>query len=276
MARLAVCLVCAAAVLWPVVGCGTIEHSFVFHPRRFPDGDWQLADVPHEDASFQAADGSRLHGWFASVPNPRAVVLYCHGNAGNVTYCDYMLGFYTERLHCSVLVFDYRGYGKSEGTPSPAGILSDARAARHWLAKRAGVAESDIVVVGHSLGGAVAVDLAARDGARALVLESTFTSLREVAESHTAPLRVGWLIDNQLDSLKVIGSYHGPLLQSHGDADRMIPFEEGLRLFEAANEPKTFVKGEGRGHNDVPTREYVEALDSFLERLPPSAGTSER
>jgi fermentation-respiration switch protein FrsA (DUF1100 family) len=263
LARLVVCTVALA----PMAGCLGLEQAMVFHPRRYPAGDWQLDDLAHEDALFTAADGTRLHGWYAAPPNPQAVVLYCHGNAGNVTSCDWVLSLFSERLNCAVLVFDYRGYGKSDGTPSEAGILADARAARRWLAQRTGVAETDVVVVGRSLGGAVAVDLAARDGARALVLESTFTSLGDMAACKVGPLPVRWLMDMNLDSLSLIRRYHGPLLVSHGDADRLIPFEQGQRLFAAANDPKWFVPAPGRGHNDLPTREYVEALDRFLDGI---------
>jgi fermentation-respiration switch protein FrsA (DUF1100 family) len=147
-----------------------------------------------------------------------------------------VLRLYRDRLNASVLVFDYRGYGKSEGTPSEAGLLADARAARRWLAARTGVAERDIVVVGKSLGGGVAVDLAAKDGARALILESTFPSLPEVAAHHVPWLPTHWLMNTRLNSVAQIGNYHGPLLQSHGDADRTIPYEMGRKLFDAANE----------------------------------------
>jgi uncharacterized protein len=268
MPGLLVRLMCAALALLPAAGCITLEESFIFHPWRFPAGDWQLADVAHEDVAFNAEDGTHLHGWFSQVQNPRAVVLYCHGNGGNITLCDWVLAFFTERLNCSILVFDYRGYGKSDGSPTEAGILSDARAARRWLAAKTGVAERDIVLVGRSLGGAVAVDLAAKDGARGLVLENTFASLVDVAKYHTSPLPVHWLMSMEMDSVSLIGKYHGPLLQTHGDADRLVPFEQGRRLFMAANEPKFFVKATGLGHNDLPTKDYVEMLDQFLGRLP--------
>src|SRR5207248_5702820 len=182
------------------------------------------------------------------------VVLYCHGNAGNVTGCEQALALFSQRLNCAVLAFDYRGYGKSAGQPSEAGILQDARAARRWLAGRTGLAETDIVVVGRSLGGAVAVDLAAKDGARALVLENTFTSVRDVAEAKLAPLPVGRFMDMKLDSLSLIREYRGPLLQTHGDADRLVPVEQGRRLFAAAPcALKHFVHAPGKGHNDPPS-----------------------
>ncbi len=276
MAKPLLRLALLALALAPSAGCLALEESLVFHPRRFPAGDWQLADVPHEDASFVAEDGTRLHGWFTTSADPRAVVLYCHGNAGNVTSCDWVLTLFRERLNCAVLVFDYRGYGKSEGEPSEPGILQDARAARRWLAHRTGVAEGDIVLVGRSLGGGVAVDLAAKDGTRALVLENTFTSLADVAESRVSPLPVRWLMDMRLDSLRQIREYHGPLLQTHGDADKLVPYEQARRLFAVANYPKCFVRAQGRGHNDLPTQEYIEMLDWFLAARPPELVEEER
>ena len=143
-----------------------IVDTFLFHPWRYPRGDWESKDPSFEDAWFRAADGVRLNGWFAEVQAPRAVVLYAEGNAGNITGRRWVIELFRNRLHASVLIFDYRGYGRSEGSPSIPGILMDARAAREWLAKRTGVTDRDMVLVGHSLGGAVAVDLASRDGAR--------------------------------------------------------------------------------------------------------------
>ena len=215
-----------------------------------------------------------MNGRFAEVRRPRAVVLYTEGNSGNLTGRRWVLSLFRDRLGCSVLVFDYRGYGRSGGSPSVAGVLMDARAARRWLAGRAGVAEGEIVLVGNSLGGAVAVDLAARDGARGLVLENTFTSLADVTERHFGRLaRV--LVGSQLDSASRIGDYSSPLLQTHGDADTVIPFDQGRRLFEAAHEPKRFVGIPSGDHNDPLTREYLVELDRFLNMLP-SKGQARR
>jgi fermentation-respiration switch protein FrsA (DUF1100 family) len=242
MCRAVVRGVCLVLALLPATGCVLmpLERSLLFFPRPYPDGNWQPKTVTPEDAWFEAAYGVRLHGWFAEAPEPRAVVLFCHGNGGNVTSWGWVLRLYRDRLNASVLVFDYRGYGKSEGTPSEAGLLADARAARRWLAARTGVAERNIVVVGRSLGGGVAVDLAAKDGARALILESTFPSLPEVAAHHVPWLPTHWLMSTRLNSVAQIGNYHGPLLQSHGDADRTIPYEMGRKLFDAADEPPAF------------------------------------
>lgn len=242
------------------------EESLIFFPFRYPAGEWQPAGFPWEDAWFQAADGTRLHGWYVPCRGARATVLFCHGNAGNVTHRADMLEMMHRRVGASVLVFDYRGYGRSEGKPNEAGILADARAARAWLAAREKIAEREIVLMGESIGGAVAVDLAARDGARGLVLESTFDSLPEVAAYHYSWLPVRWAMHTRLDSVAKIGSYYGPLLQAHGDADTIVPLPHARRLFDAANQPKHFLLLSGHDHGPMPP-EFYDGLRAFLESL---------
>jgi fermentation-respiration switch protein FrsA (DUF1100 family) len=175
---------------------------------------------------------------------------------------------FRDDLNVSILVFDYQGYGRSCGAPSGLGVLADARAARRWLADRTKVPEKDIVLVGRSLGGGIVVDLAANDGARGLILENTFSSLPDTAASHLPLLPVRALMRTRFDSAAKIPNFHGPLLQTHGDADRVIPFAVGRKLFDAANEPKQFVTARGGDHNDPPSREYLAALDRFIESLP--------
>jgi fermentation-respiration switch protein FrsA (DUF1100 family) len=247
-----------------------MENSLIFFPAPYPAGVWDLPAADVEDAWFTTPDGHKLHGWFAPNKAPRAVLLFLHGNAGNITHRDDRL-LRLRSLGFSVLVFDYRGYGRSEGSPSEKGVLIDARAARAWLAQRAGVTEQEIVLWGESLGGGVAVDLAAKDGARGLILESTFTSLPDVAAYHYRWLPVRWVMRSRLDALGQIGQYHGPLLCSHGEADEIVPYEMGQRLFAAANEPKECVSFPGGFHNGPPHPEDREnfraALERFLARL---------
>lgn len=249
-----------------------LEKRLIYFPARWPAGDWSPLGVPREDAWFTSADGTRLHGWFVPHPRPRAVMLIASGNAGNVTVWRDEL----EWLHAhgvAALAFDYRGYGRSEGQPEEAGLLADARAARAWLAQRTGVPETAIVLRGRSLGGGVMVDLAARDGARGLVLESTFTSLPDVAARVYFWLPVRLLMRTRFDSLSKIGQYRGPLLQSHGDADEIVPYVLGRRLFEAAPGPKWWVTIPGGRHNDPQSSEFYEALQRFLsEALAAAAG----
>jgi uncharacterized protein len=244
----------------------SIDEMFLFFPTKYPDGDWQPNGLAFEDAWFGSQDGTRLHGWYCPCANARAAVLYCHGNGGNLSHRRYHLQFLQRDLRVSALIFDYRGYGRSEGKPSVKGILQDARAARKIVAGRAGVNESQIVLLGESLGGAVAVDLAGTDGARGLILESTFSSLADAARHHYPKL--AWLVPaGKLDSVSRIASYKGPLLQCHGDADQTIPYELGVKLFDAAPGPKKFVRIAGGDHNDPPTAEYLRELDRFFREL---------
>ena len=175
LSLLIVVLILVGTLMW-------FEERFIFLPSRFPHGFWSEGDSLFEDAWFPSADGSHLHGWYLRHPDPEWVVLYCHGNAGNVTHRADILKKVQEHLDASILIFDYQGYGRSEGAPSERAALDDARAARAWLAAREGIPEDEIVIMGRSLGGAVAVDLAAKDGAKALVVESSFTSVPEMAK----------------------------------------------------------------------------------------------
>jgi fermentation-respiration switch protein FrsA (DUF1100 family) len=268
MVRAVLVAFCAYAII--VMFMLAMENSLIYFPSVYPEGDWSPQGLNFEDAWFEAADGTKLHGWYVPHPKPRAVMLIAHGNGGNLTHRrDLLEGL--GALGVTSLIFDYRGYGRSGGSPTEAGILADARAARRWLAERAGVREGDIVLFGESLGGGVMVDLAAADGARALVLENTFTSLVDVAAFHYPWLPVRLLLRTRMDSAAKIGKYRGPLLQFHGDADTIIPLAIGERLFDAAGEPKQFVVIHGGDHNDPRTGQFFAALDEFLTRLPAAA-----
>jgi fermentation-respiration switch protein FrsA (DUF1100 family) len=247
------------------------EESLIFFPTPY-DGsnDWQPAGLDYQDVYFKAGDGTRLHGWYCPHESPRAVVLFAHGNAGNITFRTEVARI-LQRRGLSVFMFDYRGYGRSEGQPNEAGILDDTRAARAKLAELASVAPSDIVLMGRSVGGGVVVDLAANDGARGLILESTFTSLPDVAAIHYSWLPVRMLMRTRMDSASKIGRYTGPLLQSHGDRDATIPYELGQRLFAVAGTPadaKKFFVVTGGDHNDPQPGSYYAVLDEFIDSLP--------
>lgn len=266
-------LLLALPSLVPIVaGCmvaEAIENRIVFFPHPYPIGDW-ASDPRVQDVYFETPDGLRLHGWLAEPDNrsPREIVLFNHGNGRNITTRRHVLELFRDRMNCTVLVYDYRGYGKSSGRPTETGVLTDARAARRWLAARARVPEGDVVIAGHSLGTGVAVDLAAADGARGLILEGAFTSLPDVAESHVPFLPVRAVMQTRLGSEAKIADYRGPLLQVHGDADGVVPYSLGKRLFASANEPKQFVTVRDGDHNQLYTPEFVEALDRFLGTLP--------
>lgn len=221
-----------------------------------------------KEVYFTSDDGKRLHGRFYDHPQRRAVILYCHGNAGSIESWSHAALELNQQHQVAVFVFDYRGYGKSEGTPSEEGLLLDAKAARRWLAQKAGVKEKDIILLGRSLGGGVAVDLAANDGACGLILESTFSSLPDVAEHHVPWLLPHLNMTQRFNSVDKIKHYHGPLLQCHGEGDRLIPILLARKLYEAAPGPKCFYTIPGGDHNDLPNTAFHQALDAFLNTLP--------
>ncbi len=245
-----------------------LERSMIFYPMPYPQGDWENLPAGVEDVEFAAGDGTQLHGWYAPHDDPLAVVLYAHGNAGNLTHRRDVLQTLHRDLDCTVLLFDYRGYGKSGGKPDEAGVLLDGRAARDHLAELAGVDADAVVLMGRSLGTAVAVDLAAGEGARAVVLHSGFPSLPDVAACHFPWLPVRWLMRTRFHSLARIQDYHGPLLQAHGESDEIIPAELGRQLFAAAPmEHKRWVSLGPRGHNDPVPQEFYDVLREFLTDL---------
>jgi uncharacterized protein len=244
------------------------ETALIFPRWAIPPGDWHPAGLSFEDVFFSSADGTRLHGWYFDRPGATLHVLYCHGNGEDVAALGEYMAVLRARHQVAIFAFDFRGYGRSEGRPEERGIVEDARAAQQWLAQRAGVSASDVVLWGRSIGGAVAVQLAADPGARGLILERTFTSLPDVAACHYPWLPVRWLMRNRFDSLARIGAYRGPLLQSHGTADEVVPISQGRQLFAAAAAaPKEFVEMSGVTHNGPNDEEYYTVLQNFLDRL---------
>lgn len=241
----------------------SLDELLLFQPTKYPKGDWQPKGLEFADAWITSGNGTQIHGWYCPAENPKAIILYCHGNGGNLAGRASILEFLQKTMGVSVLIFDYRGYGRSDGKATVAGAMADARAARTELAKLASVDEADIVLMGRSLGGAIAIQLAADDSPRGLIVESSFSSLRAVASEHFPKL--AWLVPkNKLNSAQAIAEIQCPLLQCHGDADRVISYESGRRLFAAAKNPKRFVTLAGIGHNDRPTREYYVAMADFL------------
>lgn len=219
------------------------------------------AGLVYESVTLTTEDGLKLDAWYVPAPDARGVVLFCHGNAGNITHRLTTLTLLHE-LGLASLIFDYRGYGLSEGQPSEAGTYRDAEAAWQYLRQR-GHAADDIIVMGRSLGAAVATELAQRHAARALVLESAFTSVPDTAAEHYPFLPVRWLSRFQYDTLRRLPSIHVPVLIVHSRDDEIIPYHHGRRLFEAANEPKEFLELRG-GHNDAI---FVSGLDYYRRGL---------
>ncbi|MCC6491735.1 MAG: alpha/beta fold hydrolase [Pirellulales bacterium] len=268
-----VCRLALATYLAVVLMFSLLERMLVYPAPRLNGADYEAADLPYEDVFFEADDGTRLHGWYVPHPNPKAVMLFAHGNGEHVAALAPMLRLLHQRAEVATFAWDYRGYGHSGGKPHEDNLLADARVAQLWLAERAGVEPEEVVVYGRSLGGGVAVGLASQYPVRGLVLERTFAGLVETAAHHFPWLPVRWLMKNRFPSIDRIRDYHGPLLQSHGTVDEVVPYEMGRRLFEAAGSTnKRFITCEGGDHSCPQTDEYYEALVEFLDSLPTTGG----
>lgn len=246
---------------------------FLFQSRLvyFPQVEREFHTTPkaaglvHEDVALKTSDGVSLHAWWISAPEAKGAVLLFHGNAGNISH---RIGYATMfvRLGYSVLLVDYRGYGKSGGVPHEEGTYLDAQAAWDHLAATRGFPARDIVIFGESLGGGVASWLAARHTPRALVLASTFKSVPDLGAEVYWWLPVRLLARIRYDNLSRITAIAVPVLIAHSKEDEIIPYAHGRALFEAARQPKSFLILSG-GHNDgfiYAREEWVAALRSFL------------
>jgi fermentation-respiration switch protein FrsA (DUF1100 family) len=253
-----------ACYLGVIIVLLALENSLVYHPVRAIQ-DWCEPPNPRvRDVELRTADGTPIHAWWCPWQGSRGAVLYCHGNAGNLSHRAGSVAELQQVLHESVLIFDYPGYGRSGGRPSEQGCYAAAGAAYDWLVEKQKVPPERILLYGGSLGGGVAVDLASRRPHRALVLLRTFTSMPAVAQGLYPWLPVRLLMRNRYDNLAKIGRCRGPVFIAHGTDDRLVPFALGRRLFEAANEPKLFFRMEGGDHNSPVPTDLLPTLRQFL------------
>jgi hypothetical protein len=204
----------------------------------------------YRDAYFDAENGETLHGWYFPNRNEGPVILFCHGNAGNISHrLDQVSRLLAKGLR--VFIFDYRGYGKSRGRPSEKGIYLDGAAAYDYLIQREEVRAEDIVAYGHSLGATVAIEIALRKKVKALILESAFTSIREMAGNMALFRLFSAFLPNHYDNMEKLPRARVPVLVMHGEADELVPFSLGEKLYQAARAPRFFYPIKGAAHNDT-------------------------
>ena len=260
----------AAALLLTAMGIRLFENSFIYFPPRFPEGfpPPELYARQVEEVWLTTLDRVKVNAWYLPSPTSKGALLWFHGNAENIGHGLEHLGFYA-RLGVNVLAVDYRGYGKSEGSPDEAGVYRDADAAYDYLLQERHIHPQDIFVFGHSLGGAVAVDLASRRECGGLIVQSSFTSAKDMARRTFRIPLFEYIPKSQFNSLEKIRGGRAAILIVHGTRDETVPFSMGQRLFAAAPEPKFFFPVEGAGHNDVVEaggEDLLEHLKSFLEQ----------
>lgn len=243
------------------------QGRLVYQPSRrigMAPGD---VGLPHDEVTLRTSDGIKLSAWYIPAERPRAVVLFCHGNAGNISHRLDSIRIFHE-LGLSVMIFDYRGYGRSEGSPSEEGTYLDAEAAWGYLAHEKGVRPEAIVIFGRSLGGAIAAHVALNHEAAALIIESAFTSVPDLGADLFPYLPVRFISRFRYPTRVFVEQITIPKLFIHSSDDDVIPFRYGEQLFDRGVEPKEFLRIEG-GHNDgflVSGQRYRDGLDAFIGR----------
>ncbi len=248
------------------------------HVRRFFDSaKIYRMEIPYtpdelgldfEDVVFQSSDGLKLTGWYVPAENSKLTVLFCHGNGGNMMHrLDSINILYNLGLNC--FIFDYRGYGKSDGKPSEEGTYLDARAAYEWLTDVKKVSPNNIIIFGRSLGGTIAAQLVSKVEAKSLIVESAFTSYTDIGKKFYPYMPVRWFARFSYNTIDYIKAVHCPVMIIHSRNDEVVPFEFGLELYETSNEPNKFVEIFG-SHNDgflVSSETYKKAWLNWLKFL---------
>ena len=266
--RLAVLLAIGLAGFLGVAGCAA--NRMVFQPSRLMEGSASDLKRPCEDVFFKASDGTRLNGWFypAGTNSTGFVVLLCHGNAGNISHRLPLIDILA-KAGVNVFAFDYRGYGRSAGKPSEKGVYLDAQAAWDWLRSR-GFSETNIIALGESLGGGVACELVTRKPLAGLILQSTFTSVPDVAAEMISWLPVRLLLTTRFNNQDKLKHIQIPVLILHGRKDTIIPFAHAEKNFAAIpTRAKYFAELDG-DHNDasvISAEKYQRAVAEFLAKL---------
>ncbi len=244
------------------------QSRFIYFPTSEIVATPDQIGLSYKSVSFKAPDGVKLSGWFIPADSPRGVVIFCHGNAGNISHRLETIEIF-HRLRLSTFIFDYRGYGASEGTPSEEGSYLDVKGAWNYMIEHEGLAPSDIILFGRSLGGAVAAWLAGQHLPKALIIESTFTSAPDLAGELYFYLPVKLLCRYKYNALAAIREIQCPVLIVHSQEDEIVPFRHGRKLFDAANEPRVFLEISG-SHNDgfiTSSNVYLNGLKAFLDQV---------
>lgn len=251
------------------------ETRLVYPGKSYPQGNWAPTDFEFEDVWFESEDGTRINGWFLPHPTPRFHILVCHGNAENVaTVSSSWVSRLSRELAANVFVFDYRGFGRSQGTPTEPLVIADALAARNWLCQRLQVTPDKIVYFGSSLGGGVAVAAAADQPCQALILDRTFDQITRAAAIRYPFIPVSWLMRNRFDSLARIQQCPMPTFVSHFADDEVIAWSQGRRLFDASPaKEKEFYTMPGGHHLQALPDDYWLTLRQFMDRTFPKRDT---
>ena len=258
----------ALALAVPLTGCTTLEDALVYQPAPGAK-TYEPPPPPIQDLELALADGTKIHARWAPNPKATGAVLYCHGNGGNIERYGKTVREIWENLNESVLIIDYPGYGYSKGTPSEQSCDAAGETAYQWLTQTQKIAPGRVLLMGESIGGGVAIDLASRHDYRALILVRTFTSIPDVADDQFPLLFSAPVVTNHFENLQKIPLCKQPVFIAQADKDRTVPFRHGQRLLQACTAPAEFCVLRGLEHNDPLPSEFYAALRQFLGKVPP-------
>ena len=268
--RFAFCLVLVVGALYVLAGIAlyAFQNRLLYVPESVIKTTPAAVGMPYEEIALVASDGVRLTGWYMPLAGARGTVLFCHGNAGNISYLlDVAAG--AHKLGLGILLFDYRGYGQSDGVPSEEGTYRDAAAAWDYLVAEAGVPPERIVVIGRSLGGPIAAWLAREKQPAALFLEATFTALPTLGQQLYPLFPAALLARYEYPTLEYLKQVQCPVLISHSRDDELIGLAHGQRLYEATRQPKAFIELRG-GHGSAFSEDaaaYEAGVKAFLTEV---------
>lgn len=251
-----------------------LEDVFVFQPARWDDQNWAtLSGLPLEEVWLPIDESVTLFGWFVDAGPTKPVLLWCHGNAGNVSH---RLGNIRDLYYrgVSVLIFDYRGYGRSTGSPSERGMYQDALASYDYLIRERRIPPDRVILFGRSLGSGVAGEIAINRPAAGLIVEGAFPSIQSMSDYHYFGLPARWFMDLEFNLLNKVAHLQQPLLVIHGEKDSIVPVDLGRQVFDAAPEPKRWYVVPGADHNDVPFvggEPYYREMLNFIRSITPQS-----
>jgi hypothetical protein len=248
-----------------------VENFFIFFPQSHFDFKPEEFRLQYKEAFFDTEDGERLHGWLFLGAAGSPVIVHSHGNAGNISHrLDLVQPFLRRGL--SVFLFDYRGFGKSSGRPSEPGLYKDGLAAWSYLVEKERIAPERIMLHGHSIGAAIAIEVALQKKVRGLVIESAFTSTKDMAKTMALFDLFSPVFPAHYNNLEKIPRVSVPKLVIHGERDEIVPFAMGQKLFEAATDPKFFYPVKDAGHNDV----FIVGAEKYFQLFANFAGNAKR
>lgn len=243
-----------------------IERRSIYFPMKTIETKPNVIGLSFEEVNFKTSDDLKLNGWFIPYKDAKDTVLFCHGNAGNISHRLEKIAIF-HNMGLNVFIFDYRGYGKSQGSPGEKGLYKDVEAAYQYLISSGDISPDNIIAYGESIGGAVAIDLATKQKVKALITEETFSSVKDMVKI-IYPFLPYFIFQSRFDSVSKIKNIKVPKLIIHSVDDEIVPFRLGEKLFDAAAPPKEFLKIRG-GHNTafLDSDELFRAgISSFLRR----------